>query len=137
MTTIAQSSQNYNPPTHTAAALAVRAPQFSSNGWPINPATGREYSRAEIVSDPAIPYPQHVDPTNPGPYWQRRSPAEVDAEQKRIARKSQVRNTRRGKRSGYAQMQAVLGRATLELVERVNRPDEGEVRFVNGFAEVW
>lgn len=42
------------------------------------------------------------------------------------------------KKSNYAKMQSAIGRATVELIERVNRPaDEPEARFVNGEVRVF
>lgn len=102
--------------------------QFSPHGYPINPATGQMFSRAEIVADPSIPLPTFVDATNPPPYWQRRTGDELAAETKRIAdkqrRNKQARDRRQAQRNGgrMVTMATVIAAPTLALVERVNAP---------------
>ena len=89
--------------------------QFDRYGWPVNPATGRAYRWAEIVTNPAVPLPTFADPQDA--YWRRR-PVEA------IKRKKHHR--RAGGSGGGRNWQAanVLGRAMAELVERVNDDDE-------------
>lgn len=120
-------SQNNNPVTH----------QFDRFGWPINPATGETYTHSEIVTNPTIPYPQHVNPQNPGSYWRRIGPEQYAAQQAKIAKKSKSRKTRANRRrlsasavlanmtlSGAERQRRSTARATAELVERVNGGDE-------------
>lgn len=82
---------------------------------------------------------QIVPGADPG-FWRKQlanyNPAQPAS--KKTARKSTPRPSR-SKKSNYAKMQSALGRATLELVERVNgqADDRAEVRFVNGRLEVW
>ena len=70
--------------------------RFDRNGWPVNPATGQAYSRDEIVTDPAIPYPKHVDPHKPDAYWRRRTPAQLQTEKQRIEKKRKRRRRQLG-----------------------------------------
>lgn len=107
------------------------AVQFSPNGYPLNPATGRMYSRNEIVASADIPLPTFVDPANPPAYWQRRSAADLAAETKRIAAKNkrnaaarQRRPSTGSGRSSKHVMDNRLGWATLALVERVNTREQ-------------
>lgn len=107
---------------------------FTPDGWPINPLTGQPFTRDEIVSDETIPYPRHVDPSNPGSYWARRTPEQLQAEKDRIAKKSKARARRRATRSRRV-IQATVpfllsgaeiqtrqrGRAMADLVERANK----------------
>lgn len=108
--------------------------EFDSDGFPLNPATGQRFTRTEIVADPTIPYPRHVDPQNPSPYWQRRTPAELAAERHRVAEKSRQRKSRRtcasrktwradkviSSNTGFFAQRERTGRATADLVQRNN-----------------
>lgn len=109
----------------------VQGIHFDSAGWPINPATGRAYSRDEIVTDPSIPYPKDINPNSL--YWRRRTPAQLAAEKAKIAKKQQQRQRRRqsGSRrktlhstasvlSGAELQTRQRGEATVELVKRAN-----------------
>jgi hypothetical protein len=113
---------------------------FDKNGWPINPTTGCAYTHDQIVADPTIPYPQHVDPANPGQYWQRRTAEELAAEKARLAKKTKIRIRRRSKSKrqvltadaglgpvSFAERQAEeRGRATAALVDRANGRRSGD-----------
>lgn len=97
--------------------------QFTSTGYPINPATGQMYSRNEIVANPAIPLPTFVDAANPPLYWQRRTAAEMTNEAKRIADKNRRNKAARERRQNQTSkhiMDNRVGWATMALVERVN-----------------
>jgi len=98
-------------------ARSTHGGQFDRYGWPVNPATGRAYRWAEIVTDPAVPLPTFADPDDA--YWRRRSVEAIKPKKKR-------RRRSRGSSSGGRNWSAadVLGRATLELVERVNAEDD-------------
>ena len=110
--------------------------EFDKSGWPINPATGKAYTRNEIVANPTLPYPQHVDPANPGPYWRRRTAEELAAAKARPAQKTKARSRRRptSKRRvftnnvtfGFFEQQAKVGQAMAELVDRVNGRQSGD-----------
>jgi hypothetical protein len=116
--------------------LTQTTPQvnFTPHGYPINPATGKMYSRAEIVADASIPLPTFVDPINPPPYWQRRSADELAAETKRIAAKNKRNAAARERRhSSKHTMDNRIAYATLALVERVNRPAVSEVEAIERF----
>jgi hypothetical protein len=69
-----------------------------------------------------IPYPKHVDPANPGPYWQRRTTSELAAETKRIADKNRRNAAARDRRqsSKHTTMDNRVGWAMAQQVERVN-----------------
>jgi hypothetical protein len=119
----------------TQTPASVNPLNFTPHGYPVNPATGKMYSRNEIVTDPTIPYPKHVDPANPGPYWQRRSPADLETTQRNITAKNKrnaAARERNAGRSHKATMDNRIGFATLELVERVNKQNDAAIeRFVN------
>lgn len=109
--------------------------EFNKDGWPLNPLTGQPYTRDEIVTDETIPYPHHVDPANPGRYWQRRTPAQLAAEKNRAAQKAKRRSVRSRRTlrttvpfslSGAEIQTRRRNAATVELVERANKPDELE-----------
>lgn len=104
---------------------------FTPGGWPINPATGQAYTRNEIITNPAIPYPQGVDTSSP--YWRRRTPAQLAEEKAKIAKTQQQRARRRSsgsRRKTLSSIASVLSgaerqtrqraTATAELVERAN-----------------
>lgn len=106
--------------------------KFTPNGYPINPATGRMYSRLEIITSADIPLPQFVDPANPPTYWQRRSAADLAATQQRIAAKNKRNEVARAGRQNSSKrtMDNRLGWATLTLVERVNKEIDPVETFV-------
>ena len=100
-----------------------------AHGWPLNPATGQPYTHKQIVTNPAIPYPEGVDTGHP--YWQRRTPAEYAAQTERRAKKRRNRARRRSTHRTMRSTAAVLttsltparreqAAATLESVTRVN-----------------
>lgn len=105
--------------------------EFNSDGWPINPATGQPFTRHEIVSTANdIPLPNFVDPKNPPAYWASRTPAELEAEQKRLAKKRRQRQCRQPRSNQSRQARIPLssaelqaeqqGLATADLVKRTN-----------------
>lgn len=111
---------------------------FAPDGWPINPATGQTYTRNEIITNPAIPYPQDINPNSP--YWRRRTPAQLAAEQAQITKKQQQRARRRSSGSRRKTMHsaaAALSGAELQerqraaaTVELVGRANETESRTI-------
>lgn len=105
--------------------------EFTSDGWPINPATGQPFTRREIVSTANdIPLPTFIDPENPPAYWTRRTPAELEAERRRLAKKRRQRQRRQTRSSQSRQTRTPpssvelqteeRGLATADLVERTN-----------------
>lgn len=119
--------------------------EFNKDNWPINPATGEAYHRDEIVTNETIPYPRHVDPANPGPYWARRTSAQLAQEKARAAKKSKERQRRRANHSRTIKHTATdylsgaeiqtreQARATVDLVERANGEPESptnQLQFV-------
>jgi hypothetical protein len=111
--------------------------KFNSDGWPLNPQTSQPYTRDEIVANPSIPYPRHVNPTKPGAYWARRTPAQLEAEKAKIAKKEKARRSHRNrsKRRTMANTVPFLAqqehrhRATADLVTRANE-DEPETHAI-------
>ena len=97
--------------------------KFNSDGWPLNPATGQPYTRDEIITNPAIPYPQDVDTNHP--YWRRRTSEELTAQKAKLAKKSKPRRTRSRRRTLTHTIPALTQQdsrtqATAALVTRAN-----------------
>lgn len=124
---------------------------FTPDGWPIDPLTGRPYTRDEIVVDETIPYPRHVDPASPGRYWQRRTPAELAEQKARAAKKSQAARKRVARQRRRSRSRRTLNttvpfalsgaeiqtrrqnEATLNLVKRTNdRPESCSILVTSG-----
>lgn len=111
---------------------------FDTTGWPIDPATGKQFTRRQIVADPSIPYPHGIDPQNPGAYWQRRTPAELEAEEKRIAKRRKARQRRcktykRTAPTGMTLQTRAIATATVELIERANGDGQMLVNLPAGY----
>ena len=96
--------------------------KFNKDGWPLNPTTGQPYTRDEIITNPAIPYPQDVDTNQP--YWQRRTSEELAAQKAKLAKKPKPRSRSRRRTLPHTvpalTQQDSRTQATAALVTRAN-----------------